>query len=149
VINRMLLSVLAIFLVSCSPSGVHSNDTGPLVAVERPASSGPFRKLEPKDLCASVTVYTTPNGESELGMLVEEFERYRDPATGRLVNAVMVSALIDHHVKGIWKTKKQLSALYVRSDDGNLKPCSWSVRKEEVSPLQPDEIPLVLDPAEN
>ena len=111
-------------------------------SVEKPGASG-FRQFAPTDYCTGLSVYRTPDVSEQVGTLVEGYRRYRDPKSGKVFQAVMVSSLATGHVTGIWMSPNQLSQLFVDRADTALHDCAWSVRdKNVVSPL-PDETPAL------
>jgi len=108
--------------------------------IRNPEGTG-FRKFSTDDFCSGLAVYRSPSQDAKIGTLVEGYRRYRDPKSGRLLEAVLLQSLATGHVRGIWMSQQQLLETYVNRSDHHLQDCSWSVREKEVSPL-PDETPV-------
>lgn len=107
--------------------------------IRNPEGTG-FREFSNDDFCRGLAVYRSPSQDAKIGTLVEGYRRYRDPQSGRLLEAVLLQSLATGHVSGIWMSQQQLLQTYVNRSDHHLQDCSWSVRDKEVSPL-PDETP--------
>lgn len=97
-----------------------------------------FRTFSTSDFCEGLTIYRSPSEAEKIGSLVEGFRKYRDPASGKVFEAVLVQSLATGHVKGIWLSHPQLMKTFVKRDDDANRICGWSVRDEEVLPL-PEE----------